>query len=191
MIVENNQKLSVRLRWEGDIDLDLSAFELGGNRLVMEDGGVVFYNSLSRSEAYDESHHGDMQRWRDVTVPMSPDGAIIGSADVEGDNVGSSVETMSIDLGKIGEDVMSVVVCVTSCAKSSSHPSISQAQGGVVSVHGHGGETLRDCDLTRLSAGARGYEFIELQRRHDGRWSIEEVDEFHEGALNDLLDKYV
>lgn len=191
MIVERNQKISVKLSWEGDIDLDLSAFELGGNRLVMEDGGVVFYNSLSRSEAYDEAHYGDLERWRDMTVPMSPDGAIIGSADSEGDKSGTNVETISIDLGKIDDDVISVVVCVTSCAKSSSHPSIPQARRGVVSVHGHGGETLADCDLTTLDAGACGYEFIELQRRHDGRWSLEEVDEFHEGALNDLLDKYV
>lgn len=191
MIINPDQRLSVTLHWGGDIDLDLTAFMLGQNALVIDDGGVVFYNSLTRDEAYDESVHGDHQQWRRLTRPMSPDGAVIGAADASGAEGLSSQEAVTIDLSRIEPDVKSVMLCVTSCVKDGRRPPIVEAERPHLLVADKDNRQLGRYDLSQLYGNACGYEALELVRRHDGRWSLEEADEFHEGGLVELLEKFV
>lgn len=189
MIINPEQKLSVTLNWSGDIDLDLTAFMLGQNALVMDDGGVVFYNSLSREEEYDQDAHGNLQRWREITCPMSPDGAVKGSKDATGTE-DKSTEVINIDLSLVAPEVHSVMLCVTSSVKDGRRPSIVEAERPELHIHDAKGK-LASCNLGELPDKACGYEAFELVRRHDDSWTLEQVDEFHEGGLVELLEKFV
>ncbi len=188
MIINSDQSLIVTLNWCGDIDLDLTAFMLGQNSLVMDDGGVVFYNSLSREHPYDEAVHGDPERWRRMCRPMSPDGAVVGSVDDQGSGEASS-EQITIDLSRVDPKVRSVMLCVTSSVKEGRRPPIIEAEHPRLSIEGEA--PLVDCDLSQLDDGACGYEAYELVRRGDGRWTLDEVDEYHEGGLVELFEKFV
>ncbi len=189
MIINPEQKLSVTLNWGGDIDLDLTAFMLGQNSLVMDDGGVVFYNSLSREQEYDQAVHGDPKRWHETTRPISPDGAVKGSKDATG-SAANSTEEVDIDLSLVAPDVHSVMLCVTSSVKNGRRPSIIEAERPELHVHDAKGR-LASCNLAELPNNVCGYEAFELVRRHDNTWSLEQVDEFHEGGLVELLEKFV
>ncbi|MDE6309981.1 MAG: TerD family protein [Muribaculaceae bacterium] len=189
MIINSEQNLTVTLSWGGDIDLDLTAFLLGQNALVMEDGGVVFYNSLSRDQEYDQAKHGDHQRWREVTRPMSPDGAVRGSADATG-NEGNSVEKMSIDLTLVAPEIRSVMVCVTSSVKDGRRPAIVEAVQPELRIH-DGNKQLASYNLSNLHDRACGYEAFELVRGKNETWQLKQVDEYHDGGLVELLEKFV
>lgn len=189
MIINPEQKLSVTLNWSGDIDLDLTAFLLGQNSLVMDDGGVVFYNSLSREEEYDETVHGDLQHWREITGPMSPDGAVKGSKDATGTEA-KSTEVINIDLGLVAPEVYSVMLCVTSSVKDGRRPSIVEATQPELNIHDAKGQ-LVSCNLGELPDKACGYEAFELVRGKGDSWQLKQVDEFHEGGLVELLEKFV
>lgn len=190
MIINPDQKLSAALSWGGNIDLDLTAFMLGQNSLVMDDGGVVFYNSLTRQQPYDPEIHGDIQQWRKLTRPISTDGAVTGAIDASGSSQ-LSQETVDIDLSRIEPDVRSVMLCVTSCVKDGRRPPIIEATSPLLTINDSDNNRLTQCDLSSIHGTACGYEAIELIRRYDGCWEIDLVDETHSGGLVELLEKFV
>ena len=78
--------LSVILGWKSGADLDASAFLLGEDGVILDDGDFVFYNSDNRSESFDRQKFGNKRKWREETVPVSVDGSVVGSADDLGDD---------------------------------------------------------------------------------------------------------
>ena len=106
--------LSVILGWKSGADLDASAFLLGEDGVILEDGDFVFYNSDNRSEAFDRQKFGNKRKWREETVPVSIDGSVVGSSDDLGDDdEGEDAnEEMHVDLSKVNSKISEIVFAV-------------------------------------------------------------------------------
>ena len=82
------EKIRVDLNWKSGADLDASAFLTGDNGVIGDDADFVFYNSQRRAnpetgvyEPFNKSVHGNKKAWMAITVPVSADNSVLGSAD--------------------------------------------------------------------------------------------------------------
>lgn len=75
---EGLNNLTVTLSWDGDADLDISAFLVGEDGFIMDDADFVFYGSAKRSEPFDPTKFGNKNSWKNQTVPVSADGSVMG-----------------------------------------------------------------------------------------------------------------
>lgn len=107
---EGLNNLTVTLSWEGDADLDISAFLVGEDGLIMDDADFVYYNSAKRSEPFDPAKFGNKNAWKEQTVPMSADGSVMGAHD---ERKGGNAEKMQVDLGKVGGAIKEIIFCST------------------------------------------------------------------------------
>ena len=107
---EGLNNLTVTLSWEGDADLDISAFLVGEDGLILDDADFVFYGSAKRSEPFDPAKFGSKNAWKEQTVPVSADGSVMGAHD---ERTGGNAEKMSVDLGKVGSAIKEIIFCST------------------------------------------------------------------------------
>ena len=107
---EGLNNLTVTLGWEGDADLDISAFLVGEDGLIEDDADFVYYGSAKRSEPFDPAKFGSKNAWKDQTVPVSADGSVMGAHD---ERTGGNAEKMYIDLGKVGSAIKEIIFCAT------------------------------------------------------------------------------
>ena len=107
---EGLNNLTVTLGWDGDADLDISAFLVGEDGLIMDDADFVYYNSAKRSEPFDPAKFGSKNAWKEQTVPVSADGSVMGAHD---ERKGGNAEKMHVDLGKVGGAIKEIVFCST------------------------------------------------------------------------------
>ena len=102
--------LIVTLSWDGDADLDISAFLVGEDGLILDDADFVYYNSAKRSEPFDPAKFGSKNAWKEQTVPVSADGSVMGAHD---ERKGGNAEKMQVDLGKVGSAIKEIIFCST------------------------------------------------------------------------------
>ncbi len=107
---EGLNNLIVTLSWDGDIDLDISAFLVGEDGLILDDADFVYYNSAKRSEPFDPAKYGNKNAWKAQTVPVSADGSVMGSHD---ERTGGNAEKMRVDLSKVGGAIKEIIFCST------------------------------------------------------------------------------
>ena len=107
---EGLNNLIITLSWDGDADLDISAFLVGEDGLITDDADFVFYNSQNRSEPFDPAKFGNKNAWKQQTVPVSADGSVMGAHD---ERTGGNAEKMTVDLGKVGAAIKEIVFCST------------------------------------------------------------------------------
>lgn len=102
--------LTVTLSWDGEADLDISAFLVGEDGLIMDDADFVYYNSAKRSEPFDPAKFGNKNAWKEQTVPVSADGSVMGAHD---ERKGGNAEKMQVDLSKVGSAIKEIIFCST------------------------------------------------------------------------------
>ena len=107
---EGLNNLTVTLSWDGDADLDISAFLVGEDGLILDDADFVFYGSAKRSEPFDPAKFGSKNAWKEQTVPVSADGSVTGAHD---ERTGGNAERMRVDLGKVGSGIREIIFCST------------------------------------------------------------------------------
>ena len=107
---EGLNNLTVTLCWDGDADLDISAFLVGEDGLIEDDADFVYYNSAKRSEPFDPAKFGSKNAWKDQTIPVSADGSVMGAHD---ERKGGNAEKMHVDLGKVGSAIKEIIFCST------------------------------------------------------------------------------
>lgn len=107
---EGLNNLTVTLSWDGDADLDISAFLVGEDGLIEDDADFVYYNSAKRSESFDPAKFGSKNAWKEQTVPVSADGSVMGAHD---ERTGGNAERMQVDLGKVGSNIKEIIFCST------------------------------------------------------------------------------
>ena len=107
---EGLNNLTVTLSWDGDADLDISAFLVGEDGLILDDADFVFYGSAKRSEPFDPAKFGNKNAWKNQTVPVSADGSVMGSHD---ERTGGNAEKMEVDLSKVGGAIKEIIFCST------------------------------------------------------------------------------
>lgn len=182
---------NVRLRWEGGVDLDLSAFMLNKDGFIDNESDLVFYNSTNRSESYDAERFANEEDWISKTIPVSTDASLIGAADAEGVIDSCSMETMSLDLHGVGENINKIVFCV-SIFQSKLHPKdrYGKLRSEVSLIDSDTGEILSSYDLDELDGIATSAETYEFERIAGG-WGCRLCGVTHDSGLHSIIDKYV
>lgn len=186
-------KIQVDLNWKSGADLDASAFLLGDDGVISEDADFVFYKSNFRSEPYDRATYGSKKNWMDNTVPVSFDGAVVGSADdlgeddADGDEAG---ETMHVDLDKVRPEVTEIVFCVTIYDESNTTTFKKVRDPQVVITNEETGEELCIYNLKESFSTETAVVAGALVLNEDGEWEFEAIGKGYDGGLQTLVDMY-
>ena len=175
--------IKVELTWDG-ADLDLSAFMIGGDGMIVEEADFVFYNSETREKPFSREEFGNKPSWRKTTRPMSGDGSVLGSLDErEGGR-----ETMLIDLSKVRPQIEEIVICATIHEANETFKDINNPK--LVILNSDSGEKLATFNLdddfsaeTALVAGS-------LKIDDDGEWQFNAVGTGYNGGLQTLVTMY-
>lgn len=183
---------SIRLRWQGGVDLDLSAFMLNKDGFIDNESDLVFYNSTNRSENYDSERFANEEDWVSRTKPVSTDASLIGAADAEGVDDGCSMETMSLNLQDVSENINKIVFCVSIFqSKLHSKDCDGKLKSEISLIDSDKGEILSSCALDELDGTATSAETYEFERMPVVGWECRLCDITHDSGLHSIIDKYV
>lgn len=190
--IDQRTHLSVKLRWHGKVDLDLSAFMLNKDGYIDDESDFVFYNSTHRSENFDSERYVSEEDWISKTVPISADSSLVGATDAEGIIDGSSVETMSLNLQRVSENICRIVFCV-SIFQSGLHCGRNgvRLRSDISLIDSDTGEVLSSFALDELGCSATSTETYDLERTPDKGWVCRFCNVTHDGGLRSIIDKYV
>ena len=119
----------VVLTWRGESDLDLGAIMLDENKNRNSKEDVVYFNSLRRWKTEkpigasdfdvlkgkpcyfedEKSNYKNTKKFKDATLPLSPDDSVIGSSDDLG-GVGEHVEVMHIRFDEVSSEYSYIAI---------------------------------------------------------------------------------
>lgn len=198
-------KIRAMLTWESDLDLDAEAFLLGEDGVIMEDEDFVYYNSKKRAlpyqegedevafidnvteEPFDLKKYGSKNNWKNKTVPLSFEEAVVGSWDDPGqDDAG---ETIRVNLEKVRPQVRQIVFTVTihqgggNTFKDVKNPRI-------VILNMEDGEELCSYSLNEEFQNEDAVVVGTLTLNDEGEWEFEAIGNGYEGGLQALVDLY-
>ena len=185
--------LSVILGWKSGADLDASAFLLGEDGVILDDGDFVFYNSDNRSEAFDRQIFGNKRKWREDTVPVSMDGSVVGSADDLGDDEEGedANEEMHVDLSKVNSKITEIVFCVTIYHGDETGTTFGNVRDPYISiVNDEDGEELCRYALNEKFKTETAVVAGSLLCNDEGEWSFVAQGKGYEGGMQTLIDIY-
>ncbi len=185
--------LSVILGWKSGADLDASAFLLGEDGVILEDGDFVFYNSDNRSEAFDRQKFGNKRKWREETVPVSVDGSVVGSSDDLGDDdEGEDAnEEMHVDLSKVNSKISEIVFCVTIYHGDEQGTTFGSVRDPYISIiNDEDGEELCRYALNEKFKTETAVVAGSLVCNEEGEWSFVAQGKGYEGGMQTLIDIY-
>ena len=128
------------------------------------------------------------------TVPMSADGAVLGSADDlgDGDDDGDdAVETMHVDLDKVRPAVTEIVFCVTIYCKNGYVSSFKDVRDASITIiNEETGEELCSYNLKEKFSTETAVVVGALVLNEDGEWEFEARGKAYDGGLQTLVDMY-
>lgn len=179
--------IRVELTWQKG-DLDIQAWLLSLDGIIVNDEGFVFYNSENRTEKFDRSKFGNKKNYLDSTRPMSADGAVLGAKD----ELTGGIETLNICLSKIAPEVQEVVISATVYVPNDDNV---ETFGGVENAR----ITVIDEDTDEplcfyeLSKDYKSEDALVAARfviNAEGEWEFEAVGNGYNGGLQTLVDMY-
>lgn len=176
-------KITVKLTWSGD-DLDVQAWLLNADGLIVNDEGFVFYNSENRTEPFDRVKFGNKKNWLASTRPMSADGAVLGSKD----EIDGGVETIDITLSKIDPKVQEVLVTATCYDDDLTFGQIKEAK--ITVIDEESGEPIFYSDLDKDYSTEDAVIAARFVVNDDGEWEYEAAGNGYSGGLQTLVDMY-
>lgn len=188
------QKFGVGLGWDPnsnassfDYDLDASAFMLGSDGQVPSEPFIVFYNSASRKK----TGNINPDTGEEITVPISPDGAVVGAED---DRTGGSSdgddETILVDLSRIDPQIDQIVFTVTIYEYEERKQNFGQVRNSFIRIYDAvSNEEICKYELDEDFSVLTAIEFGRLYKR-GGAWKFEAVGTGASGGLETFLQKY-
>jgi len=185
--------LTITLGWKSGADLDASAFLLGEDGVILEDGDFVFYNSDNRSEPFDRQKFGNKRAWREQTVPVSMDCSVVGSADDLGDDDegDDASEEMHVDLSKVSGKITEIVFCVTIYHGEEAGTSFGKVRNPYISiVNDDNGEELCRYALNEKFSSETAVVAGSLVCDEEGEWSFVAQGKGYDGGMQTLIDIY-
>ena len=182
---EGLSKIKVVLDWNSDADLDASTFLCGDEGVILDDAGLVFYNSENREQPFDRAVFGNKRKWMAETRPMSSDGAVLGSLD---DRNGGSGEQIDVDLDKVDPNVCEIVFVVSIHDEGMTFGDVKDAFISVVNAVND--EELCRYELNEAFTEETALSVAKLVVNEDGDWEFEAVGVGHVGGLETLIDIY-
>lgn len=211
-------KVGVGLGWdpnEGtgyDFDLDVSAFMLGENKKIPDEGYFVFYNSelrvlpvnMNKYESEDPlkypSYTNDDGRnvtsnehWKEKTRPISPEFAVCGSFDDKSgkESDGGDDETLNIYLSKIDSKIVEIILTVTIYDHEVRKQNFGQVRNSYIRIfNDETGEEIAKYELDEDFSVETAVEFGRLYKKN-GEWKFEAMGIGYKGGLQYFVDKYV
>ena len=160
------QRICVGLGWEGDADLDASAFMLGANNQVPSEAGFVFYHNLE-----------------------SGDKSVIHSGDLKEGGAGD-VETIKVDLGKVDVGIEQIIFTVTIYDFEETGQNFGQVRNSYIRIYDAdtNAEVLK-YELSEDFSVETAVEFGRLYKRN-GSWKFEAMGSSTPGGLAGFVKKY-
>lgn len=172
-------------------DLDVSAFMIGSNFKIPDDGFFVFYGANNKGKDGD----GNLR-------PLSQDGALFGAVDErEGDedeNSEGDTEDMILNLSKVDPKVEQIIIVVTICKypNDEDHDKRTLALNfGMVKncyvrlLDERTGEEVLRYNLGKEASSNDAVEFCRLYRIGK-EWEFEAMGRGSDGSLPGLMDLY-
>lgn len=184
------ENVQVNLGWYNAFDLDISAFLIGEDGLIIDDADFVYYNSELRSEPFDRAKFGNKVAWRQKTRPVSGDYSVYGSIDdrdgMEG-NDSVEGETMDIVLSRVRPEITEIVFVATIHGQGT----FSDVERPYVTMtNADNGEELCYYDLSASFGTANAVELARLVIDEEGEWAFEAIDMPHDGGIETLIEIY-
>ena len=170
----NAPKFTIGLGWDTNssttgtaFDLDASVFMLDGNKKLVSDNHLVFYNNLK-----------------------SPDESVIHTGDnLTGDGDGDD-EQILVDLTKAGAAVNEICIVVTIHDADNRRQNFGQVRNSFIRIFDAvTNEVLLKYELEEDFSIETAIEFGRIYKR-DNQWKFEAVGMGMKGGLQDYLNKY-
>lgn len=175
--------IRVELRFQGE-DLDVQAWLLNEDGLIVNDAAFVFYNSENRTEAWDKAKFGNKKRYLAETRPMSADGAVLGAKDeIEG-----GIETLNICLSKIAPEVNEVAISATVYQEGKTFGDVSFAK--VLVIDEDSDETLCEYELSNDYSKETACVAARFILNDDGEWEFLADGKAYDGGLQTLVELF-
>lgn len=188
---EGLSNLRVLLGWKGGADLDACAFLLNEDGAISSDADFVFYNSNYREAEFERSIHGNKKHWREMTRPMSADGAVMGSIDDLGDDEDESAdasEEMTVNLEKVNPKVTEIVFCVTVYDEGVTFGTVNSPYIAIIDEES--GDELCRYNLKEKFQSETAVVAGSLLCNEEGEWFFEAVGKGYTGGMQTLIDIY-
>lgn len=223
---ESYNKIQADLSWSVELnselkalDLDACAFLVGEDGIIMDDADFVYYNSIKRwlpsdprwmdhnlrneidvtegdFQQFDNEKYQNKRVWRKETLPVSNDGALIGSWDDPGDGDNDeSGETMHVLLNKIDKSIREIIFCVSIYPNPKNGPleqqTFDKVKNAKIEISDEEtGNILCSFNLKEEFAGRTAVEVGKLAKNQDGDWEFIAFGLGHDGGIQTLADIY-
>jgi tellurium resistance protein TerD len=173
-----------------NFDLDVSAFMIGSDFKIPDDGFFVFYGS----EGKGKDAEGNIR-------PLSQDGAMLGAVDErEGgdDDAEGDTEDMILDLSKVDSRVEQIIIAVTICKYPNDDKrdrrtlalNFGMVEGCYLRIlNEKSGEEIMRYTLSENFKDEDAVEFGRLYRI-GGEWEFEALGRSSQGSLPTLIEQY-
>ena len=186
--------IKVTLGWKSGADLDACAFLLGEDGLISNDADFVFYNSDNRETPFSKEVFKNKRKWREQTRPMSADGSVMGSLDdlgeedEEGDD---SSEEMTVDLDKVGANIVEIVFCVTIYRGEEEGVSFGKVRDPYIAIEDEdSGDELCRYNLRESFSTETAVVAGSLIVDEEGEWQFKAEGQGYNGGMQALIDIY-
>ncbi len=225
---ESYSKIQADLSWEVELtsnlkglDLDACAFLVGEDGIIMDDADFVYYKSKCRwlpsdprwnnpderenvdvtlgdFQPFEKNKFKTAKAWRSNTLPVSKDGALIGSWDDPGDadeDDDTSGETMHVILDKVGNDISEIIFCVSIYPNPKYGPveeqTFEKVKNAKIEISDEEtGNILCRFNLKEEFVGKTAVEVGKLSINEEGEWEFIAFGEGHDGGIQTLAEIY-
>ncbi len=172
--------IRVELTFSGE-DLDVQAWLLNEDGMIVNDEGFVFYNSANRTEPFDKAKFGNKKNYLSQTRPMSADGAVLGAKDM----LEGGIEVVNIDLSKVDPSVSEIAISATVYEDGKTFGNVSAAKITVIDEDSD--EALCEYELSTDYVNENACVAGRFIVNDDGEWEFEAEGKAYDGGLETLV----
>jgi tellurium resistance protein TerD len=193
---EGLNKVKIGLGWEANedpngpnFDLDVSAFMIGNDFKIPDDGFFVFYKAENKGKDSEGNER-----------PMSQDGSLLGAVDNKegGTDEGGDTEDMILTLSKVDKRVEQIIITVTICKypnddkrdKRTLALNFGMVQNCYIRIcNDESGEEIAKYNLAEKFGNEDAVEFGRLYRLGN-EWEFEAMGRGLNGSMPALIEMY-
>ena len=208
-------KIRIDLTWAGT-DLDICAFMLGNDGMIHEKADLVYFMSQLRWKTEKDFNDDDFnplkgsfsqwpaaskdfknpRKWMEATLPISSDGAVIGSWDDKSDSGDDEDcgETMHVNLDEVDTRKYSTIVFAAVVAKDriAAGETFADAHDPVVTIYN--AETDKEVAEYKLASSFPGKDAVCFGRMdfdtNTMLWNFIPMDESYNGGMQYLATEF-
>ncbi|MDE6235316.1 MAG: TerD family protein [Muribaculaceae bacterium] len=175
--------IRVELSFSGE-DLDVQAWLLNEDGLIVNDEGFVFYNSVNRTESFDKAKFGNKKNYLAQTRPMSADGSVLGAKDMQQ----GGLEVINVNLDKVAPEVNEIAISATVYEDGKTFGDVHEAKITVIDEDSD--EALCEYQLSSDYINENACVAGRFILNDDGEWEFEAEGKAYEGGLGTLVEMF-